>query len=206
MGLEGGLGGELGLWIALALVPLLIGTCTAFAKISVVLGALRAGLGAEQLLPYGIVVSLAVVLTAVVMGPVGTEVYDGIVELGGPDALRGAGPERWVLALEPLADFLARNASASELDFFAELQGRSTADPFVLIPAFLITELGEALLLAVLVLVPFVLVDLIAAQVVTLAGLASAPQPLLTLPLKVLLFLAAGGWDAIVSGLVEGYV
>ncbi len=206
MGLEGGLGGELGLWIALALIPLLIGACTAFAKISVVLGALRAGLGAEQLLPYGIVVSLAVVLTAVVMGPVGIEVYDAVVDLGGLEALSAAGPERWVLALEPLGDFLTRNASDAELDFFADLQGRPAGDPFVLVPAFLVTELGEALLLAVLVLVPFVLVDLIAAQVVTLAGLASTPQPLMTLPIKVLLFLAAGGWDAIVTGLVEGYV
>ncbi len=59
--------------------------------------------------------------------------------------------------------------------------------------------------MAVLVLVPFVAVDLVVAQAIALWGITSQPQALVTLPLKLLLFLAADGWDVVVVGLVEGY-
>jgi len=75
----------------------------------------------------------------------------------------------------------------------------------VLVPAFLVTELAEGFAIAVLIIVPFLVIDLVVAQVVTLLGLIQQPIPLLTLPLKLLLFLAVDGWDTVIGGLVEGY-
>jgi len=70
----------------------------------------------------------------------------------------------------------------------------------------LITELGEALQISLLVLVPFVLVDLLVAQVLVLMGLTNTQsQPLVSLPLKISLFLAIGGWDVLVRQILEGY-
>jgi type III secretion protein R len=194
---------ELGPWVMLAALPIVLAVATAFTKASVVLGALRVGLGAEVLLPWSAMGALALVITGVVMGPVVVETITIVEAAGGIDAVARA--EAWGAVAEPLLGFLGRHAAADELGFFAELQGVGAEDPRVLVPAFLVTELGEALHMAVLILLPLVIVDLVATQVLVLLGLATAPGPLVTLPLKLLLFLAVGGFEVVVRGLVEGY-
>jgi type III secretory pathway component EscR len=188
----------------LALLPLVLAAATAFTKSSVLLGALRVGLGAEALLPMAAVIALALVITAVVMGPTAVDVLAEVDARGGFGAL-GTAPSAWLDALEPWRAFLHRHCDATELEFFAELQGKSVDDPIVVVPAFLVTELGEALAMAVVVLVPLVVVDLIVAQALALLGLVQMPVQLVSVPLKLLLFLAVGGWDVIVGGLVQGY-
>lgn len=193
-------------WALLTAGPLLAITCTAFTKASVVLSALRVGLGAEQLLPWSAVFALSLAITAVVMGPVAAASLQALAEVGGIAGLREGPGSQISTVLAPLQEFLARHAEPGELDFFADLQGLPAEHPLALIPAFLVTELGEALQISLLILVPFVLVDLVLAQVLVLMGLGGGPtQPLVGLPLKIALFLAVGGWDVIVRGLVEGY-
>lgn len=192
-------------WLVLAALPVVLAVATAFTKSSVVLGALRVGLGAEVLLPWSAMLALALVITGVVMAPVVLETTAIIDAAGGPAALGSAGGPGWASAAGPLLEFVQRHASAEELRFFAELQAVEPTDPRVAVPAFLVTELGEALHMAVLILLPLVVVDLVVAQTLTLLGLAAAPGPLITLPLKLLLFLAVGGFDVVVGGLVEGY-
>ena len=202
---ELGIPAELAGWVALAALPLILAAATSFTKVSVVLASLRLGLGAEALLPYGAMLALSLVVTAVVMGPVGIEVAGVIESAGGLELLLHQPGAAWLPVFEPIRDFLAQHADAGELGFFAELQGVSGQSPLALVPAFLVTELTEALHMAVLIIVPFVLVDLLVAQVLTLLGLQQQPLPLVTVPLKISLFLAAGGWDIIIGSLVEGY-
>lgn len=194
---------EVAPWVVLGAVPIVLALATAFTKASVVLGALRVGLGAEVLLPWPAMGALALVVTGVVMGPVALETVAAVEGVGGLEAAVASGA--WAQLAGPLLEFLGRHAAADELRFFAELQGVGPEDPRVLVPAFLVTELGEALHMAVLILLPLVLVDLVVAQALVLLGLARAPGPRVTLPLKLLLFLAAGGFDVVVRGLVEGY-
>lgn len=193
-------------WAALTAAPLLAITCTAFTKASVVLSALRVGLGAELLLPWSAVFALSLAITAVVMGPVAAASLEALESAGGIENLTQGPGSQIAGVLAPLLEFLARHADPGELGFFVELQGVPAEHPLALIPAFLVTELGEALQISLLILVPFVLVDLVVAQVLLLLGLNSgSSQPLVSLPLKIALFLAVGGWDVIVRGLVEGY-
>ena len=193
-------------WVALTAAPLLAITCTAFTKASVVLSALRVGLGAETLLPWSAVFALSLAITAVVMGPVAAASLAALEAAGGLGSLT-QGPGLPILeVLTPLQGFLERHADAAELGFFVELQGVPAEHPLALVPAFLLTELSEALQISLLILVPFVLVDLVVAQVLLLLGVGSGvSQPLVSLPVKISLFLAVGGWDVIVRGLVEGY-
>jgi type III secretory pathway component EscR len=193
-------------WVALTAAPLLAITCTAFTKASVVLSALRVGLGAETLLPWSAVFALSLAITAVVMGPVAAASLEALAAAGGLENLTRGPGSQIVDVLAPLQQFLQRHADAGELGFFVELQGVPAEHPLALVPAFLLTELGEALQISLLVLVPFVLVDLVVAQVLLLLGIGSGvSQALVSLPLKISLFLAVGGWDVIVRGLVEGY-
>lgn len=183
-------------WLTLTFAPIAAVSCTAFAKASVVFSAVRVGLGAESLLPWSAVFALSLVVSAVVMGPVFHETA----------ALYSAGAPLDVVALfEPLAAFMRHHADPSEIEYFAGLNLVGAAHPLALVPAFLVTELGEALHMAALILVPFVLVDLILAQLAALIGLQGHVHTNVSLPVKVLLFLAVGGWDAVVRGLVEGY-
>lgn len=181
-------------WLLLSIAPLVAVCCTAFAKASVVFSAVRVGLGAEALLPWSAVFALALVVAAAVMGPVAQEIA----------ALQG-GPVDVLGMFEPLAAFLRRHADPGEVAYFAGLGGVADGHPLALVPAFLVTELGEALQMAAVILIPFVLVDLVLAQLVALIGLSGQVQPAVSLPVKLLLFLAAGGWDIVVRGLVEGY-
>ena len=196
---------ELGVWLLVLGVPLVLAMATAFTKASVVLGALRVGLGAEAILPLPAILGLALIVTAVVMAPTAAATLASVEQAGGLTSVLAspwsAGPPLFA----PLQEFLGRHASADELSFFAELQGRPASDPLVLVPAFLVTELAEALTMAVVIIVPFVLVDLLVAQVLVLMGLVNQPTAIVTVPLKLMLFLAVGGWDVVIGGLVEGY-
>ncbi len=192
-------------WLALTAAPLLAITCTAFTKASVVLSALRVGLGAELLLPWSAVFALSLAVTAVVMGPVAAASLEALAVAGGIENLTQGPGSQIAAVLAPLLEFLTRHADAAELGFFVELQSVPAEHPLALVPAFLVTELSEALQISLIILVPFVLVDLVVAQVLLLLGLGAASQPLVSLPLKIALFLAVGGWDVVVRGLVEGY-
>lgn len=188
-------------WLWLAILPVLLGSTTSLAKASVVLGAVRVGLGAEGLLTRPVVWVLAGLVTALVMAPTVVAIGErwSFVEASAlnTDTLREL--------LEPLRAFVVRHADAAELEFFSHLQKRPIDDPLVEVSAFLVTELNEALVMAVVILVPLVLVDLLVAQALLLLGLSHQPPAVIVMPLKLLLFLAVGGWDVVIGGLVEGY-
>ena len=195
---------NIALWVALLALPLLLALATAFTKASVVLGALRMGFSAEALLPLPVVFSLSLLVTAIVMAPTATAIADLVSNAGGVEGL-STDLETWRSLAAPLLEFLQRHADAAELSYFAELTGRAANDPLVLVAAFVITELAEAFAIAVVLLVPLVVVDLLVAQGLVLMGLGQQPTPLVTAPIKILLFLAVGGWDLVIGGLVEGY-
>lgn len=192
-------------WVGLAALPLVLALCTAFTKSMVVVGALRSGLGAEAFLPWPVVLAVATVVTAVVMLPVGGALQAAFQSVGGVEAVVQGPAEAGPTLVAPLLEFTSRHADPTELRFFAELQGQAPDSPWVIVPAFLVTELTEALAIAVVILVPFVLTDLVVGQVLTLSGLSALPQPLVSVPVKLLLFLAVGGWDIVIGGLVKGY-
>ncbi|PRQ07009.1 flagellar type III secretion system pore protein FliP [Enhygromyxa salina] len=192
-------------WLILGALPLLLAACTAFTKISVVLAALRLGLGAERLLPYGSMLALALVITTLVMGPVAEACIAALESIGGIEAVIAAPLQVGDEVLSPLWQFLADHADPRQIDVFAELSEREPDQPAVLVPAFLLSELARGLQLAVMILLPFVVVDLICAQVLVLLGLHQTPTAAVALPAKILLFLAADGWTTVIVGLVEGY-
>ncbi len=199
-------GARLGLWAVLIAVPLVLTLATAFTKSTVVLGALRLGMSAEALLPAPVILSVALLVTVIVMAPTLSAVATAVDAAGGIDALfAGADGATWQSVAAPLLDFTSTHADPDEVEFFAQLQGRAATDPLVVVPAFLTTELSEALAMAVVILLPFVVVDLLVAQALLLAGLQPPSSVLVTAPLKILLFLAIGGWDVVIGGLAKGY-
>lgn len=215
------LGGPVALVVALALVslaPFAFMMITSFVKISTVLYIVRGAIGAQEVPSRTVVMALAVALTLVVMTPVGLRIADRA------EPVLKESRARETLALvgglvdaarEPIRAFLAANSSPNERARFfdAARQARPEAerhlvgrqDLVVLIPAFIVTELFEAFALGFAIFLPFLVIDLVVANVLVALGMQMLSPTHVSLPFKLLLFVAADGWGLLSRALVAGY-
>lgn len=198
---------------ALALAPVVLVTLTSFLKMSVVLSVARSALGAPQIPPNSAVTGLALLLTLVVMAPVVEDAAEAARAVPGERGVAGA-LEAATRAAAPLRAFLARHARPDDRAVFLELanQLRGTAhapaaetDLAVLAPAFVVSELRRAFTIGFLVFVPFLVVDLLVANVLLALGLTQLSPTSVALPFKLLLFVAVDGWKLLARGLVLSY-
>lgn len=214
------LGRPLSLVVALALLSLLpfaFMTLTAFVKISTVLQIVRGAIGAQGVPSGTVVTALAASLTVLAMAPVLGRIGDRVDPLlEGPRAADSTALVRGMVEAvrDPLRDFLRANADPAERARFAEVarraaQGRpggAGADDFaVLGPAFLSTELREAFALGFALYLPFLVIDLVVANVLVALGLQQLQPSQVSLPFKLLLFVAIDGWGLLAQSLVAGY-
>jgi len=200
--------------VTLAPAVLLMTTC--FVRMSVVLALVRQGLGAAGVPSNQIVASLAIFLSAMVMWPVWTRAWsEGVVPyqegtLPLEEACeRGSLPiRRWMAAQIEAAGnrdtvllFLARHPDGPRV--------AATYDEVpleALLPAFLVSELEAAFTIGLRLLVPFLVLDILVATLVVSTGLVMLPPSLVSLPLKLLVFVAADGWTLVVQALLDGFV
>ena len=198
----------------MAVAPLVLVTLTSFLKIAVVLSVARSALGAPQVPPTTAVTGLALLLSLSVMAPVAEEAWRAA--RAGPPA-RGA---QQVIAAAaratgPLKGFLARFARPEDRRLFLDLSRRlrpdrreevGDGDLAVLAPAFMVSELRRAFAVGFLVFLPFLAVDLAVANVLLALGLTQLSPTAVSLPFKLLLFVAVDGWALLARGLVAGYL
>jgi type III secretion protein R len=200
-------------YAVLGILPILIIAATSFLKISVVLSILRSALGAPGIPPTIVLTALAAVLTLFIMAPVGTEMFSAVASTEAADAEGGQGlgiPEAKKLynaASPPLIAFLKINTPETETRFFQDLAGTGGEEVGlrVLLPAFATAELVEAFLMGFLLFIPFLVIDLIVSVVLLSLGMHMISPMAVSLPLKLLLFVAVDGWHILVSGLVVSY-
>lgn len=199
----------LGWLVLLALGPLLAVVATAFAKAAVLLGILRGGLGARSVLPMPVVLGLATVLALLVMAPVGRDLADAMGPQPTVDAhaLTAASSrgwpvlERFLVAHTKAADTATVTEATKPLDPAPDRAER----PAARIVAFSISELTAAFQLGVLLLIPFLVVDLLVANTLAVLGFHLLSPVLVALPFKLLLFVAADGWSLFVRGFLGTY-
>jgi type III secretion protein R len=205
----------MGLMAALALVPFAIVMLTSFSKIVVVLSMVRSALGTQQAPPTMVLTGLAAVLSAHVMAPTMERMWTAgrhvESEVGmGRELANRAGD-----IIAPLRDFLVKHGSAEERARFVEtakaLRGADEADAVseddlaIVIPAFVITELKEAFIIAFLIFLPFLVLDMLLANVLLALGMQTLSPSQVSLPFKILLFVAVDGWSLLSRGLVLAY-
>ncbi len=204
---------------ALALAPFVLVMLTSFVKIAVVLSILRNALGTQQVPPNMIITGLSLVLTLFVMAPVAQKVYDaaGTVpqsrELFSQASVKSL-YEASKTAKEPVREFLALHAHPRDRALFMELAARLQPDAAVpgrdefriLIPAFVTSELKEAFIIGFLLFVPFLVIDMVTANVLLAMGMQMLSPVVISLPFKLLLFVVVDGWYLVVRGLVLSYV
>jgi type III secretion protein R len=213
------LGRPLATVLVLALVGLLpfaFMALTSFVKIATVLTIVRGAIGAQSVPSSTVVLALSAALTLIAMGPVGAKVAERLQpvlarSLSDPAELISSTVDA---VREPLRSFLASNSSAKERERFSSLARKKQAggapvsetDLRVVVPAFLVTELLEAFSLGFAIYLPFLVIDLVVANVLLGLGMQTLNPNQISLPFKLLLFVAADGWGLLAESLVTGYV
>ena len=199
---------------AVSLAPVALVTLTAFLKISVVLSVVRHALGSPQIPPNTVITGLSLLLTFAVMTPVAESAL-AAARAPAPGHGIEASLARARQAAEPLRAFLRRHARAEDRETFAEVSRRVAAaraasagpDDFaVLAPAFVVSELRRAFTIGFLVFVPFLVVDLLVANVLLALGLTQLSPTSIALPFKLLLFVAVDGWRLLARSLALSYL
>ena len=202
---------QLALVISLvSLAPAIILACTTFARFVIVMSFLKTGLGAGAAPPSQVLVGLALFMTAFVMGPVASTIHAEALtpylacQIDEAQALDRATP--------PLRAFLLERTREKDLALFYEVaDAAQPATPEdvplrIAIPAFAVSELGTAFRLGFLVLLPFLVVDLVVAAVLSALGMVMLPPSVVALPLKLLVFVSVDGWHLMVRSLLAGAV
>ena len=194
---------------ALSLLPAIILTVTSFVRAVVVLSFIRQGIGSQQTPPNQVLVGLALFLTLFVMTPVMTEMKG----LGLDPYLQGQLDEGQAFerAMQPLRSFMLRQTRQADLALFynaTETPLPETPDDVALrmaIPAYIVSELTTAFQMGVIVLLPFLVVDLAVASLLMSMGMMMVPPVTISLPIKLLLFVLVDGWNLVAGSLLKSY-
>jgi len=197
------------IFTAVAFLPAICLTMTSFTRIAVVLGLTRQALGTSQLPPNTILTGLALFLTFAIMSPVFENVYndgikpymDGIMDY--QEALEKSS--------KPLKQFLIGHSREKDVALFLDITRSETPEdvedvPFyVAVPAFVLSELFTAFQIGFLISLPFLVLDMVVSSVLTSMSMITLPPTVISLPLKLMLFVIVDGWHLIISSVVQTY-
>jgi flagellar biosynthetic protein FliP len=194
---------------ALSFASALVLSLTSFTRIIIVLSFLRQALGTPQLPPNPVLMGLSLFLTMFIMAPVATRVqHDALAPYMDDKISAGEALER---GEGPLRDWMLKQTHEEDIRLFFEISGqprpaRSEALPMtVVVPAFMVSELGTSFRMGLYVFIPMLLIDILVASVLMSLGMMMVPPQMLALPLKIGVFLLAGGWHLVVSSLVRSF-
>jgi type III secretion protein R len=208
---------------AMGLVPVIIVMVTSFVKIAVVLALVRSAMGTQQIPPNQVVTGLAMILTLYIMIPVGLETYrniQGVVQTSSTQpmistATFGLLEEAFKKGREPLRAFLEKHATPKDRTLFYNLARKmrkaedrdsvGKSDFTILMPAFVISELAEAFQIGFVIFLPFLVIDMVVANILLSLGMFQLSPVTVSLPFKLLLFVLVDGWYLITRGLILGY-
>jgi flagellar biosynthetic protein FliP len=204
-----------GLFAMVSLAPAAVLMLTSFVRIQIVLVLLRQALGSPQVPGNQVLTALALLLTALVMKPVGDVVYERAVA---PLMANKIGPEKaWEAGSKPIKVFMVDQiVRTNHGHYLADLHSYAEPNaaepeygdeyPFLVIaPAFLLSELTTALTIGFIIYLPFLVIDLVVAAVLAAMGMFMLPPSLVSLPLKLILFVLADGWMLVASRLVQTF-
>ncbi|MFM7295779.1 MAG: flagellar type III secretion system pore protein FliP [Planctomycetota bacterium] len=199
----------LALLTLLSLLPAIVLTMTSFTRVIIVLGFVRQGIGTQQSPPTQVLVGLSLFLTAFTMAPVTTAIArDAWTPY---NANRITAEQAYERATVPLRSFMLRQTRERDLALFYEaarlpLPHTEEEVPLrIAAPACVGSELTTAFQMGVMVLLPFLVIDLVVSSLLMSMGMMMVPPSSLSLPLKLLLFVLADGWHMLVGSLLRSF-
>lgn len=196
----------------IALLPALLVMMTSFTRYIITFSFLRSAMGTQQTPPNMVLIGMALFLTLFTMNPVfsqiKTDAYDPYV------ADQISQEEFLTRAQVPLKDFMLRQTENSSLNMFCDMAGTDhPADGnaamglpmHIVVPSFMTSELKRAFEIGFLLYIPFVLIDIVVASTLMSMGMIMLPPSMISMPFKLLLFIALDGWQLLFTTLIQGF-
>jgi type III secretory pathway component EscR len=215
--------------LGIAMVPLMISVGTCYLKFSIVLSLLKSGFGTQQAPSTALVMALSLVMSMVVMQPVLTDTVDRLSDVK-IDELAGGSfkvlSTRGAEIVQPWKGFLLAHSGDRELAIFSDLTKqkgeaavtsdaeavltpqpveRSKASLVTAVAAFVLSEIKKGFTLAFFLLIPFFVIDLVVANILVALGLTMMSPVIVSLPIKILLFVTTDGWLLLARNLIKAY-
>lgn len=189
-------------------LPFMFVCMTSFLRYAIVFGFLKQALGAQQIPPAIVLVGLSIILTFYTMGPVFQQMY----EVGSKPYEKN---RNMIMAItegsKPLKEFMLKQTREKDLQFFVTLSRKeapATVEDLTIwevAPAYILSELTTAFEIAFIIFIPFIVLDLVVANVLLALGMFMLSPTIVSLPFKLLIFIAVDGWSLIVNGLVGSF-
>ena len=191
------------------IAPGILMMTTSFVRIVVIIGFLRNALATQNVPPNQVIVSLAMFLTFYIMAPYWSQANDNGLQpyLAGQISQE----EAITNVLEPMREFMFRQTREADLALFVNLseaerpKSQEDVSTFVLIPAFIISELKTAFQIGFMLYVPFIVIDMIVATTLMSMGMMMLPPVMISLPFKILLFVMIDGWHLLIQSIIVSF-
>lgn len=193
----------------LTLAPAILIMMTSFTRIIIVFSFLRQALGVNQMPPNQLLVGLALFLTFFIMGPT----FEELNSKGVQPFLAGKVDQDTAIkeTLAPLRRFMFTQTRDQDLGLFVKLakieipKTRADVPTMVLIPAFVLSELKTAFQIGFIIFLPFLVIDIVASSVLMAMGMMMLPPVVISMPLKIMLFVLVDGWSLLIGSMVKSF-
>lgn len=196
----------------LSVAPGLLMMVTSFARFAIAFSFLRTGLGLGTTPNNLIIISLALFMTLFVMAPTFQDAWDNGVRPMVENKI--SQQDGYTRTTAPFRTFMRANVREKDLAMFEQMSAERFGeqnkvgpdDLRVLMPAFMISEIRRGFEIGFLITLPFLVIDLVVATIMTAMGMMMMPPTVVSLPLKVLFFVLVDGWSLLVGALVKSFV
>ncbi len=193
----------------LALAPSIMIMTTAYLRIIIVFHFLKSALGTQQMPPGQLLAGVALFVTFFVMAPTWNKVNEEALKPLMDEKITTE--EAYNKGIEPIREFMFRNVRDEDLGLFISLanmkrpENRSELPTYIVIPAFVISELRTGFIIGFFLFIPFLMVDMIISSILMSMGMMMLPPMLVSLPFKILLFILVDGWNLIIGSVVRSF-
>ncbi len=193
----------------LSLAPAIIISVTSFTRIAIVFSFVRRALSTQQEPPNQIMMALAIFLTLFIMAPTIKQVNDNAIKPYFKKEISAV--EMYKRGMVPIREFMFKQTREKDIALFLKLgnlkrpKNRSEVPTYVLIPAFMISELTTAFKIGILLFIPFIVIDLVVASTLMSMGIIFLPPVFISLPFKIILFILVDGWHLLTYQLVSSF-
>lgn len=197
------------LMTVLSLAPAIVIMMTSFTRIVVVLSFLRQALATQNMPPNQLIIGLSLFLSFFVMAPVWQEINERALTPYMDEKIEQS------VAISraeiPLREFMFKQTREKDLMLFSEMahlnhpKTRADIPTWVLIPAFMVSELKTAFQIGFMLYLPFLIIDMVVASVLMAMGMMMLPPVVISMPFKLLLFVLVDGWGLVVGSLVKSF-
>lgn len=193
----------------IALLPSIVVMVTSFTRIIIILSFLRNAMGIQQVPPNVVLAGLSLFLTLFIMGPTLNQIN---VQAYLPYRQEQITQEEALKrATVPLKEFMLRQTEKGTLNMYLDMAGQELTDKVedlpltVIVPSFMTSELKHAFLAGFLIYLSFLLIDMVTASILMSMGMVMLPPAMISLPFKLLLFIAVDGWELLFSSIVKSF-